>query len=262
MVLYEMDREVYEKEHRRKRSSTKDLSLPIFELVLQPRLDSTFYVSPSAVTMVWSWTLLKEPPIRTHDNIWESYTSSLSSMDSGRVAGPNPPHFAPIRNCSLLDTYTKCYTRIAPWLTLNACAGHGSLRAQHFSASPRHGLLRARHLALRAVPGLLRAWHLPPSCCTRIAPCSALAAPFHAQIAPRSSLRVSPRPRIASCSTLGLRSRGRIAPSSQLSALCCPPIARCSALSASRRSRITSCSTLGLPSRARMPPCSRLPALC
>jgi hypothetical protein len=42
--------------------------------------------NPSAVTMVWSWTLLKEPPIRTHDNIWKSYTSSLSSMDSGLEA--------------------------------------------------------------------------------------------------------------------------------------------------------------------------------
>jgi hypothetical protein len=43
-------------------------------------------VNPSAATMVWSWTALKEPPIRTHDNIWKSYKSSLSSMDSGLEA--------------------------------------------------------------------------------------------------------------------------------------------------------------------------------
>jgi len=42
-----------------------------------------------------------------------------------RVAGPNLLHFAPVRNYSLLDTCTQCYTRIAPWLTLNAGAGYG-----------------------------------------------------------------------------------------------------------------------------------------
>jgi hypothetical protein len=56
---------------------------------------------------------------------------------SSRVAGPNPSHSAPHRNYSLLDTYIRRYTRIAPWLTSNVRADHGLLRAQHFSASPR-----------------------------------------------------------------------------------------------------------------------------
>jgi hypothetical protein len=41
----------------------------------------------------------------------------------------------PFRNCSLLDTCSRCYTRIAPWLTSSACVAHGVRRAQHFSAS-------------------------------------------------------------------------------------------------------------------------------
>jgi len=79
-----------------------------------------------------------------------------------RVAGPNPPHFAPRKNYFLLDTYTKRYTRIAPWLTLSACAGRGLLRAQHFSALPRS------RIAPRSTLGFQRL--------TRIAPCPALPA--------------------------------------------------------------------------------------
>jgi len=60
------------------------------------------------------------------------------------------------QECFLLDTCTKRYTRIAPWLTLSACAGRGLLRVQHFSAPPR----------------------------SRIAPCSTLGFPHLARIAP------------------------------------------------------------------------------
>ena len=38
------------------KSYTKDLSLPIFELVFQHRLIVNFCVEASAVTMLWSWT--------------------------------------------------------------------------------------------------------------------------------------------------------------------------------------------------------------
>ncbi|KAG9298475.1 hypothetical protein G9A89_000557, partial [Geosiphon pyriformis] len=62
------------------KSSTKDLSLPIFELVIQHRLTPVFPVA-------------KRPPILIHDNIWESYLSPLSSMDSGLEAfSLNPTH--------------------------------------------------------------------------------------------------------------------------------------------------------------------------
>jgi len=84
-----------------------------------------------------------------------------------RVAGPNHSHFAPVRDCSLLDTCSRCYTRIAPWLTSSACVVRGLRRAQHFSAShhsriaPR-SILGLPHRARRSPCGLLRARCFPP----------------------------------------------------------------------------------------------------
>ena len=71
------------------KSSTKDLSLPIFELVFS--LDCvTLLCASSAMAIVWSWA---RRPIRTHDNIWEGCISPLSSMDSGLEAfSRNPTH--------------------------------------------------------------------------------------------------------------------------------------------------------------------------
>lgn len=75
---------------------------------------------------------------------------------TSRVAGPNPTHSAPLMDCSMPDTCSRCYTRIAPWLTSSACAGHGLLRVQRFSASHR---LR---IAPRSTLGLpRRAWIAP-----------------------------------------------------------------------------------------------------
>ena len=71
------------------KSSTKDLSLPIFELVFS--LDCTrFCADSSAVSNVM---ILGPKPILTHDNIWEGCISPLSSMDSGLEAfSRNPTH--------------------------------------------------------------------------------------------------------------------------------------------------------------------------
>ena len=72
------------------KSSTKDLSLPIFELVFS-LVCSDFYAEDSAVAIVM--ILEPEEPILTHDNIWEGCISPLSSMDSGLEAfSRNPTH--------------------------------------------------------------------------------------------------------------------------------------------------------------------------
>ena len=70
------------------KSSTKDLSLPIFELMFS--LDYlNFYVK----IVPWQLYDLGPKPIRTHDNIWEGCISPLSSMDSGLEAfSRNPTH--------------------------------------------------------------------------------------------------------------------------------------------------------------------------
>jgi len=127
--------------------------------------------------------------------LWRAEPASTSSVPSpelkmtteSRVAGPNHSHFAPKMDCSMLDTCTLCYTRIAPWLTPSTCVARGSLRVQHLSASHRapitpcstlgipcpariapclaflpcaaHGSLRVQHFPLHAEPGLLRAPH-------------------------------------------------------------------------------------------------------
>ena len=73
------------------KSSTKDLSLPIFELVIQHQSALSF----CAETVPLQFYDLGPPeePILTHDNIWESYISPLSSMDSGLEAfSRNPTH--------------------------------------------------------------------------------------------------------------------------------------------------------------------------
>ena len=70
------------------KSSTKDLSLPIFELVFS-LVCSCFY----AETVPWQFYDLGPKPILTHDNIWEGCISPLSSMDSGLEAfSRNPTH--------------------------------------------------------------------------------------------------------------------------------------------------------------------------
>ena len=74
------------------KSYTKDLSLPIFELVIQHRLHQHFMLTQCRYNVM----ILDQPedwPILTHDNIWESYISPLSSMDSGLEAfSRNPTH--------------------------------------------------------------------------------------------------------------------------------------------------------------------------
>ena len=102
---------------------------------------------------------------RTPQTTSRTYISAAITsveINTSRVAGPNPPHFAPRKNYFLLDTYTKRYTRIAPWLTLSACAGRGLLRAQHFSAPPRSRIAPCPTLGFQRL--------------TRIAPCPALPA--------------------------------------------------------------------------------------
>ena len=74
------------------KSSTKDLSLPIFELVIQHRLHSNF-MSDTVPSQCYDLGPAEDWPILTHDNIWESYISPLSSMDSGLEAfSRNPTH--------------------------------------------------------------------------------------------------------------------------------------------------------------------------
>jgi hypothetical protein len=146
----------------------------------------------------------------------------------------------PFRNCSLLDTCSRCYTRIAPWLTSSACVAYGVRRAQHFSAS-HHS-----RIAPRSILGLPhRTWIapcpvFPALCCSRLAPFGSLRAQHFLPrrlrwIAPRSSPRSSHRSRIASRSTLGLPHRARIAPRSTLPALRCLRIAPLATLSARTR---------------------------
>ena len=73
------------------KSYTKDLSLPIFELVIQHRLRTTFV--PATVPSQCYDLGQPKLPILTHDNIWESCISPLSSMDSGLEAfSRNPTH--------------------------------------------------------------------------------------------------------------------------------------------------------------------------
>ena len=70
------------------KSSTKDLSLPIFELVF-----SLVCISFYAETVPQQFYDLGPKPILTHDNIWEGCISPLSSMDSGLEAfSRNPTH--------------------------------------------------------------------------------------------------------------------------------------------------------------------------
>ena len=70
------------------KSSTKDLSLPIFELMFS--LDCTNFCVDTVPRQLYD---LGPKPIRTHDNIWEGCISPLSSMDSGLEAfSRNPTH--------------------------------------------------------------------------------------------------------------------------------------------------------------------------
>lgn len=70
------------------KSSTKDLSLPIFELMFS--LDCTNFYVDTVPRQLYD---LGPKPIRTHDNIWEGCISPLSSMDSGLEAfSRNPTH--------------------------------------------------------------------------------------------------------------------------------------------------------------------------
>jgi len=139
----------------------------------------------------------------------------------------------------MLDTCSRCYTRITPWLTSSACVAHGLLRAQHFSAS-HHS-----QIALRSILGLPRRSRIAPFlafpalCRQRIAPLFSTArvlAPGSDCSSPDS--RVSHRSRIASRSTLGLPRRARIAPCSTFPALRCPRIAPSTSLSARTRHKL------------------------
>ena len=70
------------------KSSTKDLSLPIFELMFS--LDCPNFCVETVPRQLYD---LGPKPIRTHDNIWEGCVSPLSSMDSGLEAfSRNPTH--------------------------------------------------------------------------------------------------------------------------------------------------------------------------
>ena len=70
------------------KSSTKDLSLPIFELVF-----SLVCACFCARQCRSNFMILGRRPILTHDNIWEGCISPLSSMDSGLEAfSRNPTH--------------------------------------------------------------------------------------------------------------------------------------------------------------------------
>jgi len=136
----------------------------------------------------------------------------------------------------MLDTCSRCYTRIAPWLTSSAGVAHGLLRAQHFSAWHRSQITPRSILDLPRRSRIAPFSAFPVLCCPRIAPCSAL----HALLAPGSDFsspdsRVSHRSQIASRSTLDLPRRARIAPISTLPALRCPRIPPSASLSARTR---------------------------
>jgi len=156
---------------------------------------------------------------------------------SSRVAGPNHSHLAPFMDYSMLDTCSRCYTRIAPWLTSSACVAHGLLRAQHFSASHRSQITPRSILGLPHRSRIAPFSAFPALCClSGSLRCSAL----HALLAPGSDFsspdsRVSHRSRIASRSILGLPRRARIAPVSTLPALRCPRIPPSASLSARTR---------------------------
>jgi hypothetical protein len=114
----------------------------------------------------------------------------------------------------MLDTCSRCYTRIAPWLTSRACVAHGLLRAQHFSASHRSQITPRSILGFPRRSRIAPFSAFPALCClSGSLRCSAL----HALLAPGSDFsspdsRVSHRSRIASRSILGLPRRARIAP--------------------------------------------------
>jgi len=142
---------------------------------------------------------LKKEPHKTTSRTYISAAITLLKNNTSRVAGPNPPHFAPLRNCSLLDTYTKSYTRIAPWLTLSACAGSGLLRGQHFSAPPRSQIaprstLGFQHLARIAPYSALAALTLHPDCSVfstcRSVPCTDCSALVSSRSAPATNCSV------------------------------------------------------------------------
>jgi len=140
----------------------------------------------------------------------------------------------------MIDTCSRCYTRIAPWLTSSACAAHRLLRVQHFSAPHRS------RIAPRSILGLPRRVRIAPSppfpalCCLRFVPRGTLSTQHFLPrrprwIAPRSTPCSSHRSRIASRSTLGLPHRAQIAPRSTLPALRCLRIAPLATLSARTR---------------------------
>ena len=69
------------------KSYTKDLSLPIFELVFQPSLHMLLCYQCRCNIMI----LEPKLSIRIRDNIWESCISPLSSMDSDLEAFSHNP---------------------------------------------------------------------------------------------------------------------------------------------------------------------------
>ena len=73
------------------KSYTKDLSLPIFELVIQHRLPRLLF--DTVPSQCYDLGPAETGLYVIHDNIWESYISPLSSMDSGLEAfSRNPTH--------------------------------------------------------------------------------------------------------------------------------------------------------------------------
>jgi len=123
--------------------------------------------------------------------IYNDWVAQLNGpVNAARVAGPPRFAVAPVRDCSLLDTWlrllpadcsalhilTPCIARrfdsafnawrlatpadcsalvtVRPcWSRVTPC--HGLLRVQHLELCPVHGLLRTRYLASCAAPGLL-----------------------------------------------------------------------------------------------------------
>ena len=119
---------------------------------------------------------------------------------ASRVAGPKTLHFAPVMDCSMLDTwlsalYTDCSvvhakcpvlaadfavpntslharTQIAPRSTPDARTVRRLLRARYLALDVWFGLLRSSHHASCAGCGSLRSHRFAPSFCLRIAPLS------------------------------------------------------------------------------------------
>jgi len=147
------------------------------------------------------------------------FASASSSLLDPRLTC----YVASLAGHRVLDTCSRRYTRIAPWLTSSACAVRGLRRAQHFSAShhsriaPRSilGLPRRVRIApCSAFPALCRSCFCP---CGQIAPFGSIQAlhflPRRLRwIAPRSSPRSSHRSRIASRSTLDPPRRAQRSP--------------------------------------------------